>query len=214
MGYDFRTLFLFILPAVLLSLTFHEFSHGYVSYLLGDPTPKVQGRISLNPLRHLDLVGSLCLVLTGFGWAKPVVVDARYYQRPKQGVVLTALAGPLSNLLLAFLCIVGRAAILRFTMGYSGDFLLYLYYLLFYTSTISLGLGVFNLIPIPPLDGSKILWAVLPENLYFDYMRFERLGTILLFVLLAVGLLNAPLIVVRDFLENGMWATAKLLFGM
>ena len=166
----------YTVPAVLIAISLHEFAHGWASWKLGDPTPRATGRLSLNPLRHLDPIGTLCLLVFHFGWAKPVMVDPRYYKNRKRGMVLTALAGPGMNFLISLVCTLGMGLILRLTGGYVGAVVRYIYYLLFYTSAISTGLGLFNLIPVPPLDGSKVLGAVLPEDKYFGYMRYERYG--------------------------------------
>ncbi|MEG0290674.1 MAG: site-2 protease family protein, partial [Erysipelotrichaceae bacterium] len=144
----------FLLPAVLIALTLHELAHGFVSYKLGDPTPKQEGRLSLNPFAHLDPFGTLCLIVFGFGWAKPVMVNPNYYKNPKVGMVLTAIAGPLTNFLIAFVFLLLDVLMIRFNLAYSNSFSFYIYNLLLVTSQISIGLGVFNLIPIPPLDGS------------------------------------------------------------
>lgn len=216
-GMNLEELFLYLLPAILLSLTLHEFFHGLVSHWLGDPTPKEEGRLSLNPLRHLDPVGTLCLLVFQFGWAKPVQVQPGYYQNPKTGMALTAFAGPFANFLLAFAALIVRAGIQSFyqeSFDFVGDVALYIYYLSYYVSIISLGLGVFNLIPFPPLDGSKIIAAILPDRLYFTLIQYERFGAIILMGLLVSGVLDTPLFLVRDFVYNGLWTFAKLCFGI
>ena len=180
--------------AAILCICVHESAHGLAALALGDPTAKQQGRISLNPLRHVDLVGLVMLAVAHVGWAKPVRIDPRYFKNPKAGMALTALAGPVSNFLLAFLT--GFVAALCYFGSelHSGSKLLYYLFEFFYTTTIiSCGLGVFNLIPISPLDGSKVLYAFLPERAYFTLMRYERYGSILLLILVATGLLGRPL---------------------
>ena len=149
------------LVSVFLCLTVHETCHGLAALALGDPTAKRARRLSLNPLRHIDWFGLLMMITVGFGWAKPVPVDPRYFRRPKQGMALTALAGPVSNFLLALVLL------------FAGP----------------LGLGLFNLIPIPPLDGSKVLFSLLPDRAYNTMLRYERYGMLLLWavVLLGVG---------------------------
>ena len=172
----------------------HESAHGLAALALGDPTAKQQGRISLNPLRHVDLVGLVMLAVAHVGWAKPVRIDPRYFKNPKAGMALTALAGPVSNFLLAFLT--GFVAALCYFGSelHSGSKLLYYLFEFFYTTTIiSCGLGVFNLIPISPLDGSKVLYAFLPERAYFTLMRYERYGMFLLIALVMFGALNGIL---------------------
>ncbi len=169
------------LAAVLLCLTVHESCHGLAAYALGDPTARREHRLSLNPLRHIDWFGLLMMFVAGFGWAKPVPVNPNYFKKPKQGMALTALAGPVSNFLLALLMLLA-ARIFCDVAAYSEanqrilDFLLMV-------ALLSIGLGLFNLLPIPPLDGSKVLFAVLPDGTYNQLMRYERYGMLLLFAL-------------------------------
>ena len=180
------------------TLSAHEFAHGLVSYWLGDPTPKRDGRLSLNPLHHLDLVGTICMLVFRFGWAKPVKVNPQYYKNPKQGMALTALAGPVMNLILAFLFLGIFVGLFHVTEGSTEGMLGYLMLLAQYTAIMNIGLGVFNLIPIPPLDGSKVLGIFLPQRTYFQLMRYERYGGLLMIVLLYTGVLSRPLGILRD----------------
>ena len=169
------------LAAVLLCLTVHESCHGLAAYALGDPTARREHRLSLNPLRHIDWFGLLMMFVAGVGWAKPVPVNPNYFKKPRQGMALTALAGPVSNFLLALLMLLA-ARIFCDVAAYSEanqrilDFLLMV-------ALLSIGLGLFNLLPIPPLDGSKVLFAVLPDGAYNQLMRYERYGMLLLFAL-------------------------------
>lgn len=180
---DFGSLWdmLLRLAAVLLCLTVHETCHGLAAYALGDPTARQAHRLSLNPLRHIDWFGLLMMFLAGFGWAKPVPVNPNYFKKPKQGMALTALAGPMSNFLLALIMLLG-ARIFCDVASYSEanqrilDFILMV-------AILSIGLGLFNLVPIPPLDGSKVLFAVLPDRAYDQLMRYERYGMLVLFAL-------------------------------
>ena len=169
------------LAAVLLCLTVHETCHGLAAYALGDPTARREHRLSLNPLRHIDWFGLLMMFVAGFGWAKPVPVNPNYFKKPKQGMALTALAGPVSNFLLALLMLLS-ARIFCDVAAYSEVNLEILDFLLM-VALLSIGLGLFNLLPIPPLDGSKILFAVLPDGAYNQLMRYERYGMLLLFAL-------------------------------
>ena len=167
--------------AIFLCLTVHETCHGLAAYALGDPTAKSMHRLSLNPLRHIDWIGLLMMFAVGFGWAKPVPVDPRYFKKPKQGMALTALAGPVSNLLLAAAALAllrGAVLVLPGT-----DWAIWLVNFLLELSILSVGLGLFNLIPIPPLDGSKVLAAFLPDRAYITLMRYERYGILVLLVL-------------------------------
>ena len=171
--------------AVFLCLTVHETCHGLAAYALGDPTAKSMHRLSLNPLRHIDWLGLAMMLTLGFGWAKPVPVDPRYFKRPKEGMAMTALAGPASNFLLAALLLIICKAI-NLYMPYTA-FWNEFYGFCISAALLSVGLGLFNLIPIPPLDGSKVLAAFLPDRLYGTLMRYERYG---LLVLLALSLLG------------------------
>ena len=191
-------LLIYTAPATLLAISAHEFAHGLVSYWLGDPTPKRDGRLSLNPLHHLDLVGTICMLVFRFGWAKPVKVNPKYYKNPKQGMALTALAGPVMNLILAFLFLGIFVGLFHVTEGSTEGILGYLMLLAQYTAIMNIGLGVFNLIPIPPLDGSKVLGIFLPQRTYFQLMRYERYGGLLMIVLLYTGVLSRPLGILRD----------------
>lgn len=171
--------------AVLLCLTVHEACHGLAAYALGDPTARDRHRLSLNPLRHIDWLGLAMMLAVGFGWAKPVPVDPRYFKRPKQGMALTALAGPVSNLLLALLAVfLSRELYARGEWMPMGIRVSLFQFLLYTLAPLSIGLGLFNLLPIPPLDGSKVLGAFLPDRAFFGLMRYERYG---MFLLLALG---------------------------
>ena len=170
--------------SVLLCLILHETCHGVAAFFLGDPTAKRNHRLSLNPLRHIDWVGLAAMVLTGVGWAKPVPVNPRYFKRPKLGMAITALAGPLSNLLLALWLLLGVRVMIDGNASMAWiEFLLD-------TAILSLGLGVFNLIPIPPLDGSKIVAALLPDKQYNLLMRYERFGMLIIMLLVVFGALG------------------------
>lgn len=182
--------FLFSAVVVLLCLTVHECSHGIVSYWLGDPTAKRMGRLSLNPLHHLDPIGAICLLFFRFGWAKPVPINPNYYKNFRLGTVLVSIAGPISNILLAFLILLGYGIWQLFLPV--NELALNLIWTMVY---MNLGLAVFNCIPIPPLDGSKVVLALLPERLYRKVLRYEQYGFILLLALLYLnnsfgGLLN------------------------
>ena len=187
---------LILVASSLLCITVHETCHGYAAYFLGDPTAKRMGRLSFNPLHHIDLVGLVMMALVRFGWAKPVPIDPRNFRHPKSGMALTALAGPVSNVVLAFLALLLQPVVLwaGLVTGAAGAYLLLF---LQYTAILSAGLAVFNLFPIPPLDGSKVLFALLPDRLYWQLMRYERYGMLVLLVLVAFD-------VGSDFLSRGI----------
>ena len=178
--------------AALIAIIIHEVAHGYTAYLMGDKTAKTDGRLSLNPLKHIDWIGAVCLVLFHFGWAKPVPVNPYFFKNRRLGIVLVSLAGPLSNFILAILAIIGLCICDIFVLNV-------LFFQFFYTlSAVSLGLGIFNLIPIPPLDGSKIFAQLLPINARIKYLNFERYGWIILFLLIYFGNFTTYLGIARD----------------
>ena len=203
-GLDWSYLMNIVLSVVpsLLCITFHEVSHGYVAYRLGDTTAKDAGRLTLNPLKHIDPMGLLMMVVFKFGWAKPVPVNMMRFRSPKRGMPLTALAGPVSNLLLAMLLLLGA----RITIAHYVDtaFCSGLLNFLAMTAYMSVGLGLFNLIPISPLDGSKVLFAFLPDRAYMTLMRYEKYGMAVLFVLVWLGVGN-------NILSEGIYRVYELL---
>lgn len=201
---------IFRVSAVLICIMVHEVSHGLAAYLLGDPTAKASHRLSFNPLRHIDPFGALMMVVAGFGWAKPVPVDMRYFKNPKSGMAITALAGPLSNFLLAYLALTVYFGILPYALRSGGGALLSgLLDFLAGLALLSIGLGFFNLIPFPPLDGFKILGALLPNRLYYTALRFERYGMLFLMAALWMGYLDGPLYAGRSIILNLLVAGAR-----
>lgn len=207
--------FLVRILAVLICIMVHEVSHGLAAYWLGDPTAKEGHRLSLNPIRHIDPVGLLMMIVVGFGWAKPVPVDPRYFKNPKTGMAVTAFAGPFSNFILAWVAAAGYNACYGAALASGTSTVLY------YTANflglvmmLSIGLGLFNLIPFPPLDGSKILAVILPERIYFNLMRYERYGMFVLILLFWSGVLNRPLIAVRDVLIDLFLNSTSSLQGL
>ena len=192
-----------LVAASLLCITFHETCHGLAAYRLGDNTAKRMGRLSLNPLKHVDLMGLIMMALFRFGWAKPVPVDMRNFKNPKAGMALTALAGPVSNVVLAYAAVVlcNFVMFLADRLG-STWLLLALAQFFVYVEIISAGLAVFNVFPIPPLDGSKVLFALLSDRAYDRLMRYEKYGMGLLMALLVTGAIDRPLGAMRDWLRT------------
>jgi len=192
----------FILIAIPLTyaIIFHELAHGYVAYRMGDPTAKLLGRLSLNPLKHLDPVGTLMLFLVGFGWAKPVPVNFGAIREFRKGMILVSSAGIIMNMILAFLALLLYSILDPGQSGMTG-------LLLYFFAKINIVLAAFNLIPIPPLDGSKILLGFAPANIQAALLRLERFGFIIVIGLLYLGILD-PVI---DFLQQMILAVINLL---
>ena len=195
-------------PPLLLALTLHEVAHGYIAYRLGDPTAKALGRLSLNPIKHLDPIGTIAFFFIKFGWAKPVPVNPNYFRNPKQGMLWVALAGPATNLILA----IASAALAKglwfiaSSMPYSTTaeaILVPLNGMLIASVWINLVLCIFNFLPIPPLDGSKILMGLLPNHLAASYGKLERYGFVVVLVLAFTGVLGKVIIPVISF-ANGL----------
>lgn len=186
--------------ACVLCITFHETCHGLAAYALGDPTAKRAGRLTLNPLKHIDIFGLVMLAVAKFGWAKPVPINMRNFKNPKVGMAVTALAGPVSNVLLSAFAMMLYSVCYFYELYLGSELFSWLSLFFAYVMILSAGLAVFNLFPVPPLDGSKVLAAVLPEQWYYKLMRYERYGMIALMVLLLTGVLDTPL----TFLRSGL----------
>lgn len=180
-------------PITLIALTGHEFAHAWVSTKLGDPTPRYEGRLSLNPMAHLDIMGTILMILTGFGWAKPVSINPSYYRDRKKGMALTAIAGPLSNFIMAFLGVLVGTLILILGnfIGFSENVLRNINMVFYLFAFRNLCFMVFNLIPIPPLDGSKVLGLFIPNRTYYTILQYERYSIILIMILSLTGVFNS-----------------------
>ena len=195
-----------MIPIVLIALTFHELAHGLVSAKLGDPTPRLTGRLTINPLAHLDPIGAILMVLTGFGWAKPVQINPRYYKNPKYGMAITAAAGPLSNLAMAFIAMLIYTAVViigcktgqfhyenaavYYMDGARPDVLFRIMNFISIFVNVNLCFMVFNIIPIPPLDGSRILGLFLSNEAYFKLQQYERYSFMLIILLSVSGVFS------------------------
>lgn len=213
---------LFSLPCVLIAITFHEVAHGYAANKLGDPTAASMGRLTLNPLKHLDPLGALCMLFFHFGWAKPVPINSRYFKKPRRDIAIVALAGPVMNILLAFAglllyrilyAIILATGALVTGSAFAAQALSLTLTFLSYFFSLNASFAVFNLIPIPPLDGSRILFIILPPKIYWKLMQYERYISIALIVLLYLGVLNTPLSFLVNALLSGMdWLISLIPF--
>ena len=205
------------LPIILLSLSLHEAAHGFAALKLGDPTARNLGRLTLNPVKHLDPLGALCMLLAGFGWANPVPINTRNFRKPRRDMALSALAGPVSNLLLAFLFVlllrfVGFGLLMQVEVTSEFTYNLIYFSRLFLWSGVymNLTLAVFNLLPIPLLDGSRILLLLLPPRLYFKIAPYERYITLVLVILLLVGPLSSLISLITNLIAKGLFALVGL----
>ena len=215
LNYDIPTIVLSLL-AVLITLTLHEYAHGYAAYKLGDPTAKNFGRLTLNPMKHLDPIGFICMLLAGFGWANPVPINTRNFKKPRRDMAISAAAGPISNVLLAAVfcalikvyTIVAPSIVL--TTDFSAKVLYFTFVFLYYGVSLNLTLAVFNLLPVPPLDGSRLLYVFLPPKYYFGVMKYERYISLAIMFLLLFGVLS-PVI---SFVTDGLMSLLFLLFGL
>ena len=212
---DIKTLLINV-PITLIALTLHELAHGWVSGKLGDPTPKRDGRMTLNPMAHLDLVGTLLMILTGFGWAKPVMVNPMYYKDRKKGMAIVGIAGPITNVLLAFvgMMLYALSLVVCFKLGVSQAVTSPVSYIAQLFVVRNLCFAVFNLIPIPPLDGSRVASMFLPDNAYYKLMQLERYSMLIIMVLSLTGVFDSIIGTGVNLLYNGMARVAGRLIDL
>ncbi len=203
-----------ILVTIFIILPIHEWAHGFIAYKLGDKTAKYSGRLTLNPLKHVDPLGAAAMILFRFGWAKPVPVDDRNFKNPKLGMALVAFAGPLSNLVVALIAAICANALIYFNAALlSQSVLMYVLIFLYSFIGINIGLAVFNLLPFPPLDGSKILAAFLPDRILYKYYQKQHLITLVVFFLLFTGVLSVPLLFAQGWVSQGILWLAEQPFS-
>jgi Zn-dependent protease len=214
---EFIISLLLTLPIALLSLSMHEMAHGYVASKLGDPTAKSLGRITLNPIKHLDPIGFISTVIFGIGWANPVPINTRYFKKPRRDMALSAAAGPISNLLLALIFaiilkvfLISFPNTLYFVMTNHNCFENIMFNFLFTGISLNIALAVFNLIPVPPFDGSRIAYVFLPPKYYFGVMKYERYIAIGFILLLLLGIFDPILNFVRNSLMSLLFVALRI----
>lgn len=196
---------------VLCCMPVHEMAHAYAAYKCGDDTAKLKGRLTINPFAHLDLIGTLMILFFGIGYANPVPVNPARLKHPRKNMALISFAGPLANIIMSFIFIFLTYFLMFIAPTNNVIYMVASFFS--YAAQVNVTLAVFNLIPIPPLDGSKILTAVLPDKLYFSLMHYERYIMIGLFVLLFLGVLNGPITWLSNILLNIISFIPSLIFG-
>lgn len=196
---------------VFCTMPIHEYAHALIATKLGDQTPRLAGRLTLNPMAHISPMGAIMIFLFGFGYAKPVSVNPRNFKDSKKGMALTAIAGPISNLIMGFIFIV--LAVVYANLSHA-ETVLYnaIFSFLLFAGTINVNLAVFNLLPIPPLDGSRILQLLIPAKYYYKFLEYERYIVILVFILIATGVLSGPLSAISYFIIDLFVDIASLPF--
>ena len=189
------------ITVIFLTMPVHEFAHAFAAYKLGDHSQKYAGRLTINPFAHIDWFGALCILLVGFGWARPVQVNSYNLKNGKRDMAITAFAGPLANLIVAFISVFlfNFVLFLSASFNFSG---IYIALFFGYIAQINVSLAVFNLVPVPPLDGSKLLFAVLPDKLYYKFMQYERYIYFILLLLVFTGFLSTPISYVSRLILN------------
>lgn len=194
---------LYVAPVILLAIVCHEYAHGWMSDRLGDPTPRMSGRLTLNPFRHLDFMGTICLLLFHVGWANPVPINPAYYKDRKKGIIYVSLAGPVANFILAYLSLFIEGLLVKFGSSFSVVIWVMCQFC-HYSAVINIGLALFNLVPIPPLDGSKVA-GELSQWATEQYLKYQKYWRIILLLLVVTGVLSKPLGLLNDSIITVMW---------
>ncbi len=192
----------------------HEYAHALIAVKLGDDTPRLRGRLTINPIAHIDPIGAIMIFLFGFGYAKPVEVRMRNFKKPKRDMAIVALAGPLCNLIQATISLFLYNMFVTLTTKTSSEMMAYIGLFFFIAANININLAVFNLLPVPPLDGSRLATALLPTKYYFKIMQYERYIMIGLMVLLFTGILTTPLSIISSIVLNLLGALTAIPFGI
>ena len=205
---------IFFVVIFFMTITVHECAHGYIAYRLGDPTAKYMGRLTLNPVRHIDPIGLILIMVIGFGWAKPVPINPRNFKNPKSGMAVSAAAGPVSNLLMAALGSILFAALGRIFIytGFINGFSISAVQFFNLFATLNVWFAVFNMIPLPPLDGSRIVSYFLPPKYHYYYNYVERYGFLILILLLNLGRINRNLDFIRILQAFSGWILSGMDF--
>lgn len=192
------------------TMPIHEYAHALIATKLGDQTPRLAGRLTLNPMAHISPMGAVMMLLCGFGYAKPVGVNPRNFKDTKKGMAITALAGPVANLLMGFIFITASVYMSIFVKN---SLIIYaIYNFLLFAGVLNVNLAVFNLLPIPPLDGSRILQLLIPAKYYYKFLEYERYITIVVFILILTGVLSKPLSIISEFFIDLFIKIASLPF--
>lgn len=211
---DFLTLMIKLfsrLFVIFCTMPIHEYAHAFIATKLGDQTPRLAGRLTLNPMAHISPIGALMIILCGFGYAKPVSVNPRNFKDSKKGMALTAIAGPIANLIMGFIFVFVSLSFgeLKPTMITSA-----FYTFFYFAAVVNINLAVFNLLPIPPLDGSRILQLLIPAKYYYKFLEYERYIVIVVFILILTGVLTTPLSIISSVIINLFTKIASLPFGL